>query len=272
MPAKIELQRTGFFREMPHGDAADPSLADARRPTPSPHEDRIAAYLDAGHVYLASPGTTQDVFDPETQIGPPHQLTDGRFLWPGDLAHYVRTYHVRLDGSLLAHMLANGWAVSAGVELTALAPPGHPEATTDAKTDTPPRVDLAAVLADFVGAVSGGGDSIKKSIEDAGNEAVRAIGALGDDLRRKLEVAGGKASAQLSASLHNLRGWLDKPDEERTAQVQAFVASLEARLEAARDPQRRTEAEERGKQLTKQIRDSIADLLRKHAPDPGDHE
>lgn len=118
-----ELQRTGFFREMPHGEPTDPSLADARNAAPSPHEDRIAAYLDAGHVCIAAPSLTHDVFDTGKRIGPPHYLTDGRFVWPGDLAHYVQTYHVRLEGLFIEHMLANGWTVPADVDVAALACP-----------------------------------------------------------------------------------------------------------------------------------------------------
>jgi hypothetical protein len=118
-----ELVRTGFFREMRHGDPTDPSLADARQATASPHDDRIAAYLDAGHVYIATPGFTQDVFDPSVRIGPPHYLTDGRFVWPGDLAHYVRSYHARLDGRFLEHMLSNAWTVPGDVDIAALTLP-----------------------------------------------------------------------------------------------------------------------------------------------------
>jgi hypothetical protein len=120
-----ELQRIGFFREMPHGEPTDPSLTVAGRVAPAPHEGRIAAYLDTGHVCFATPGYTRDVLDPRVRIGPPHYLTDGRFLWSADLAHYVRTYHVRLDGRFVEHMLANGWTVPAELDIATLALPSR---------------------------------------------------------------------------------------------------------------------------------------------------
>src|SRR5215211_1156339 len=113
-----ELQRTGFFREMPHGEPTDPSLAEARSAAAGPHEDRIAAYLEAGHVYVATPGYTRDVFDGSQRIGPAHYLTDGRYLWPGDLAHYVRTYHVRVAAPFVEHMMASGWKVPSDVDVS----------------------------------------------------------------------------------------------------------------------------------------------------------
>jgi len=90
MPAKIELQRTGFFREMPHGRAADPSLADARKATPSPHEDlRVGANAQrstAGWV-TARDGLHGRVVDRRwvVEMAPPSMLdpvVDGRAADP----------------------------------------------------------------------------------------------------------------------------------------------------------------------------------------------
>lgn len=275
-----ELQRTGFFREMPHGAPDDPRLADARHAAPSPHEDRIAGYLDAGHVYIATPGLTPDVFDPGTSIGPPHYLTDGRFVWPGDLAHYVRSYHVRLEGAFLEHMMALGWAVPADVDVSRLAPPrqrdstaaasdGPPDAKPDAKTDASSGSDLASAFAAFVGSLSSAADAagidteaLKQSLADASKEVVRATETLGDELRRTLDVAGAQIRTQLSASLRSVTAWADKPPEERAAQLQSLAAKLEARLDEALAPQRRAEDAERTTRLSAQIRSSIAARLR----------
>jgi len=279
----IELQRTGFFREMPHGEPTAPSLADARNAAPSPHEDRIAAYLDAGHVCSAAPGLTHDVFDTSKRIGPPHHLTDGRFVWPGDLAHYVRTYHVRLEGRFVEHMLANGWTVPADVGVATLALPRHPGAKPDAQAGAPAgKPDLAAAFAGFLGAardalsaahgeelrtqlgaigraasrlvesiappdedrrkrVAAEAESLKKAVADAGAEAARAVEALGHDLHSTLEDAGARARTRLSSSLRTLSDWLEKPEAERTAQVQAFLSSVQARLDEALAQNRRAE-------------------------------
>lgn len=277
----IELQRTGFFREMPHGEPTDPSLAEARNPAAGPHEDRVAAYLEAGHVHTAAAGPTRDVLDTGKLIGPPHYLTDGTFVWPGDLAHYVRTYHVRLAGPFIEHMLANGWAVPAGVDLATLALPRRPAAAADASTvqgelgaawssfvgaardalDGPQGDKLRAQLAEMKGAVSKFFDSlvppdserrkrlaaeaehVKAAIDQAGNDAARAAGDAADELRGSLEEAGERIRSRLSSSLRALGDWLDRPEAERTAQVQSFMSSLQSRLDAAVARQRDPKAE-----------------------------
>jgi hypothetical protein len=117
--AMPKLIRVGFFREMRHGEPDDPSLAALRSPTPGPHQVDLARYLDAGHVLFATPGFATDVLDGTTRIGPPHYLTDGQYVWPGDAAHYVRTYNVRLPDEFVAHVVASG-APPATVDLATL--------------------------------------------------------------------------------------------------------------------------------------------------------
>jgi hypothetical protein len=112
--------RVGFFREMPHGEPTDPSLAEARADAPGPHQHAIAAYLEAGHLFIATPSPTRDVLDRRTLIGPPHYLTDGVYVWPGDVAHYVRTYNVRLPTGFIEHVMASGFTVPPVVDVTRL--------------------------------------------------------------------------------------------------------------------------------------------------------
>ena len=115
-----KLVRAGFFREMPHGEPSDPSLVAARSDAPGPHQEAIAAYLEAGQLFIATPAPTHDVLDRKKLIGPPHYLTDGEFVWPGDAAHYVRTYNVRLPTAFVEHIMANGFAMPSGVDVTTL--------------------------------------------------------------------------------------------------------------------------------------------------------
>lgn len=115
-----KLIRVGFFREMRHGDASDPSLSEARASEPGTHQDAIAAYLKAGQVFIATPGIAKDVIDGKTVIGSPSYLTDGVYVWPGDAAYYVRTYNVRLPTAFLEHAMANGFKVPAGIDVKAL--------------------------------------------------------------------------------------------------------------------------------------------------------
>lgn len=109
----MNLRRQGFFREMPHGDERDPSLEQAVN-TLSPTEDveRICSYLDMGKVLIVCCGTCNDVLIPEKGIaGTPSFLTDGTWVWPGDLAYYVRNYKVGLAREFIDHMRENDWMI-----------------------------------------------------------------------------------------------------------------------------------------------------------------
>ncbi len=116
MPSVTPL---GFFRELEHGLSDGPLLRDAVRAAPGPDEGRVVAYLKAGALFCATPGTVDDVLSPGRTIGPPHVLTDGRFAWPADLAHYVETYHVALPPEFTAHAARQGWRVP-GVDVSTL--------------------------------------------------------------------------------------------------------------------------------------------------------
>jgi len=115
-----KLIRVGFFREMPHGEPDDPSLAEARADAPAPQQDALAGYLAAGRVYIATPGIAKDVLDRKTVIGSPSYLTDGIHVWPGDAAYYVRKYNVRLPAAFTEHAAARGFQIPAEIDLTTL--------------------------------------------------------------------------------------------------------------------------------------------------------
>jgi hypothetical protein len=115
-----KLRRVGFFNEMPHGDPTDPSLAVSREATADADELLLANYLEAGAVYIATPGLAVDVLDGQTPIGPPNYLTDGLFVWPSDAPYYVRTYHVRFPTEFIEHARANGWLVPPRIDLLPL--------------------------------------------------------------------------------------------------------------------------------------------------------
>ncbi len=115
-----KLRRVGFFSETPHGEPTDPSLAASRAAIPAANEALLAAYLESGEVYIATPALAVDVLDGRTRIGPASYLTDGRYVWPGDAAYYVRTYHVRLPHEFAQHASANSWRVPTPIELSQL--------------------------------------------------------------------------------------------------------------------------------------------------------
>lgn len=110
----MNLRRQCFFREMPHGDEHDPSLEQAVN-TLSQAEDveRICSYLDMGKVLIVCCGTCNDVLNPEKGIaGTPSFLTDGTWVWPGDLSYYVRNYKVGLACEFIRHMREHNWVIS----------------------------------------------------------------------------------------------------------------------------------------------------------------
>lgn len=120
-PAKIPVVRVGFFRELSHGKKDGPELKQALRAAGDPEEAKVVRYLRAGKVFMASPGIVRDVVDSESpMIGSLSILTDGRYAWPSDLAHYVERYHVRLPEDFLAHMAAQHWRVPQSIELESL--------------------------------------------------------------------------------------------------------------------------------------------------------
>jgi len=122
-----QLIGIGFYGELPHGAPQGPSLALARQAQGIPEEAQLVKYLESGQLYrravplsethpwLEPPAgdSTYDWFDTDIDIGPPHQLTDGVYIWPADLAYYVRTYHVRLPRAFVIHARNNDYQVPA---------------------------------------------------------------------------------------------------------------------------------------------------------------
>jgi len=118
--APRKLQRMGFFRELRHSGGEGPSLAESRREAAQPHEDRILAYLGAGHALIVSPGVVRDPLsedEPAPIAGTATILTDGDWAWPEDFVYYVKTYHVRPPGAFLEHLLAQDFAIPESVDV-----------------------------------------------------------------------------------------------------------------------------------------------------------
>ena len=109
----MKYKRTGFFREMPHGDGNDPSIKEAMNCLKSDQNvDDICDYLDAGKILVICCGSCIDVIDPKKGIaGTPSLLTDGVWVWPGDLSYYVRNYHVAIDAAFVEHMRSSNWTI-----------------------------------------------------------------------------------------------------------------------------------------------------------------
>lgn len=106
----MRLKRAGFFRELRHGMPEGPQLRSLASELPQENERQIVSYLKSGVLFIATPGVVEDVLAPGHLIGSPHILTDGVWAWPGDLAHYVEKYHVRLPAEFVTHMENQDWA------------------------------------------------------------------------------------------------------------------------------------------------------------------
>lgn len=104
------LQLAGFFRELPHGRADGPSLQERRHDGAQPDEEKIAHYLESAAALSISGSMSDDYFDPSKKaVARLETATDGVWLWPRDLAYYVRNYHVDLAPDFAAHMRQRGW-------------------------------------------------------------------------------------------------------------------------------------------------------------------
>lgn len=109
------MRRTGYFKEMPHAKADDPSIYESAGTLDLDQESlrKALVYMQDAPVLVACTGFAQNVIEPgEGCVGVPDCKTDGAWIWPGDFPYYVRAYKVAIDGDFLAHMRARGWAPS----------------------------------------------------------------------------------------------------------------------------------------------------------------
>ena len=110
----MTLTKVGFYKEMPHAENTDPSILDCiHKADYSDETAQICSYLKNGTIYIACCGVCYDVIDQEKGVaGVPSLLTDGVWIWPGDLAYYVENYNLNLPANFIDHMKANRWSNS----------------------------------------------------------------------------------------------------------------------------------------------------------------
>ena len=117
----MRVRHLGFFSDLPHGISSEPSVQSLIAAVPLTDEDRLVEYLSNGELFIASPGVVCDVLaDSGTVIGSADILTDGVWVWPRDLCHYVRRYHARLPEDFVEHARRNRWVIPDGIQLEAL--------------------------------------------------------------------------------------------------------------------------------------------------------
>lgn len=109
----MNLIRQGFYREMSYAEETDPSIHGFIGKADPEEINNICAYLDSGIVLVVCCGTSTDVIKPENGIaGIPSVMTDGTWVWPGDLSYYVKNYRLALDSEFISDMRNHNWKVN----------------------------------------------------------------------------------------------------------------------------------------------------------------
>jgi hypothetical protein len=86
------------------------SLRDNISAEPQEHEEEIARYLEQAPGYSGMGKVVGDMLDPSVEVILfPGRNTDGCFVWPAELAYYVRRYHLRVPRHFVAHMASLNW-------------------------------------------------------------------------------------------------------------------------------------------------------------------
>ncbi|MFE7621519.1 hypothetical protein [Streptomyces sp. NPDC057496] len=86
---------------------------------PNPYEDaeRITEYLLGGHEVFSVMGSSEDVLGSgRTVLGGDSVLSDGEWIWRGDLWFYVRIHHVELPMEFLVRIRQHDHLVPAESE------------------------------------------------------------------------------------------------------------------------------------------------------------
>lgn len=99
------IKRVGFFREFEPQDAdlSAPSIHDAVRPHGMDDESGILAYLSSGTEIFSAMGAERDVITGDEWLpGAGSLVTDGTWMWPVELHHYVKRHHAELPEDFLA--------------------------------------------------------------------------------------------------------------------------------------------------------------------------
>ncbi|MEU2095015.1 hypothetical protein [Streptomyces globisporus] len=106
----MTVKDLGFFKEFPHGDAKGPSLLECAAKGDPRIQGSISKYLEGGSMLAATAQRVFDVLSEEKQdAGPLAIMTDGEWMWPAELAYYVRRYNISLPESFVAHARSLDW-------------------------------------------------------------------------------------------------------------------------------------------------------------------
>ncbi|WP_218000629.1 DUF6882 domain-containing protein [Nocardia higoensis] len=82
-----------------------------RPPVDPRYLDRVLHYLQYAPVVLAARSRDTDDFDPAERDVPMNFHTDGVFVWPGAVPHYLRKYGVPPEPALVQHIIARNFEI-----------------------------------------------------------------------------------------------------------------------------------------------------------------
>ncbi|MCR5627408.1 MAG: hypothetical protein K6F99_08820 [Lachnospiraceae bacterium] len=113
----MKLKTVGYYKEMPHGRKTNNSILDSINKEKPENIEKIYQYLRGGVEFIVSPEITQDIIAPEKGTsGIASSYTDGIWLWPGDLAYYVKNYNLKLPDEFISTMKDNDWQISKTID------------------------------------------------------------------------------------------------------------------------------------------------------------
>jgi hypothetical protein len=118
MKDKLYLVKQGFFKEMSYSEETDNSIKPfINTETDKVLIDKVCKYLDSGVVIMECCGTTIDALNESNGIaGVPSLLTDGVWVWPGDLSYYVKKYKIKLTDDFMSTLKQNNFNVNVNSE------------------------------------------------------------------------------------------------------------------------------------------------------------
>jgi hypothetical protein len=102
----------GRFRHARIFDRRDPAGRPVvnRPPVPENEVQQVLGYLNTAHVIMGGRGFDQDLFDPNGARDVPAAFhTDGRWIWPAALPHYLAKHGVPPEQELVDHIRAAGF-------------------------------------------------------------------------------------------------------------------------------------------------------------------
>ncbi|MFJ3205892.1 hypothetical protein [Streptomyces sp. NPDC086989] len=92
--------------------AAKTNLRDLAREAGEDDEAALIGYLDGGYEILSFMGSVNDLLGSDERIlGGDNILTDGEWMWRGDLWFYVDTYHVSLPDEFLQKVRSRNYVM-----------------------------------------------------------------------------------------------------------------------------------------------------------------